>query len=182
MREKLFFIFFAFIILIFSICFSCNPKGIKEKFVDINREVIIKNKVRSKTTIKIWLDSLGKPLWSRPEAIDYFNNLGLKTMTVSPKYVPGQPEKPPPDGYTLEQLGSLRAPETNIPNGDSDTSFYEYDSMGNLTFIKNKNTEIQKLGLNFIIVSEHVNTTKIKYDKNNNWTEKCFSSDINEDV
>ena len=164
MEFKIFIkIFTVGVFLIFE-CISCSSQFRKNTFQDITRSNLIKNKVQTIVSRKVGLDTLGNSIWERVDGVEYYNNIGLKIMTLIPKYFPGPEIKTPPGGLSLEQLSNFRVSESNIPTGIVDTTFYEYDKNENLSMIRNE----------FL--------TQIKYDQYDNWVEKCFSSKFREDM
>jgi|GEM_PF-2085605 len=158
------------ILTFLSLIIGCSNTTKNSKynlFEDHERDIVFKNKIHQITEIKIGLDTAGNSLWKRTELIKFFNKDGLLIMTVLPKYLTRDPfpkHKSGSSGFSLNDLNNIEyLTETNIPNGDADTVFYEYDNRHNL---------ISRKENDFI--------TTYKYDINNNCTEKCWKGEYSE--
>ena len=153
----------SIIISILFLLISCNKSNINtyDLFENHERDIVVKNKISRITETKIGLDIYGNSLWKRTELIKCFNEKGYLIMKICPEYLKSSVECP--QGIDVFTFYSSDMSSTNISNGRSDTTYYKYDTQGNLITEK----------LHGLIITR-------KYDINNNCTETCVKTDYSE--
>ena len=146
---------------------SCSQNNFKpfDLFDLKEKEIVIKNKIKEIREIEIAIDTAGVSLWKRVTNIKHYNKDGNLTLSLTPNYL----RKPLPDfgtsGIKLNEIEHyLKMSQTNIPNGEIDTTFFNYDKNQNLIEIKSDLT------------------TTFKYDDFHNEIEKCIFSDMSETI
>lgn len=148
---------------------SCNKHFQKKYnlFENDDTQYVLKNNISEITEYKIGLDTSGNSLWKRIKIIKSYDKNGFLTKTIAPEYVNKPISKSITDAMSLESFENYLCSDvgaTNIPNGRSVTTSFNYDEEGNLLSTQN----------------EYLTT--YKYDNNNNEIEKCISQDFSETV
>lgn len=137
-----------------------------DRFENHERDIIHKYNISQKIIFKIGLDTSGNSLWKRTEGIEFYNKEGVLTLSLNPRYLSRDPfpQRKSGEGMSLDELSNIEyLTETNIPNGNIDTTFCEYDDHHNLTSRRQNN---------------HITT--FKYDIHNNCIETCWKSEYSE--